>query len=46
LPEFAYNNSIHSSIAFSPFYATYGYHPSSLFTTKTTSTISIAKDKI
>lgn len=31
LAEFSYNNSIHSSIGVSPFYANYGYHPT--FTT-------------
>ena len=28
LAEFSYNNACHSSIGFSPFYATYWYHPS------------------
>ena len=46
LAEFAYNNSKHSAIGFSPFYATYGYHPSLSFTTPTTSTVPAAEVRI
>ena len=44
IAEFAYNNSFHSATRFSPFYATYGYHPTLSFAKPTTSTVPAAED--
>lgn len=34
--EFVYNNALHSATSFSPFYTTYGYHPTLSFEKPTT----------
>ena len=44
--EFAYNNSLHSATRFSPFYTTYGYHPTLSFAKPTTSTVSAPKGRV
>ena len=46
LAEFACNNACHSATRFSPFYATYGYHPSLSFSNPTTSTVPATEDRI
>ena len=46
LAEFAYNNASHSTMRFSPFYATYGYHPALSFMTPTSSTVPTVEVRI
>ena len=46
LVEFEYNNASHSATGFSPFYATYGYHPALLFVTPTSSTVPTVEVRI
>lgn len=46
LAEFAYNNASHAAIGFSPFYATYGYHPAFSFMTPTVSTVPAAEERV
>ncbi|RYE19782.1 MAG: hypothetical protein EOP45_12080 [Sphingobacteriaceae bacterium] len=46
LAQFTYNNSQHSSIGTTPFYANYGYHPETHFTTDRLSMVPRAEDRI
>ena len=46
LAKFAYNNVYYFATGFSPFYATYGYHPFLSFLIPTTSTVPAAEDRI
>ena len=46
LAEFACNNVSHVAIGFSPFYATYEYHPALSFMTSTSSTVPTAEDRV
>ena len=46
IAEFAYNNSVHLATRLSPFYATYGYHPSLTITNPSTSLVPAAEDRI
>lgn len=44
--NFAYNNAIHLAILFSPFYASYGYHPRLWFAIPTTSAVPTAEERV
>ena len=46
IAKFAYNNSLYSATGFSPFYATYGYHPTLSFVKPVTSTVPAAEDRV
>jgi hypothetical protein len=46
LAQFTYNNSQHSSIGTTPFYANYGYHPETHFTSDQLSQVPKAEERI